>query len=83
MHHQPTSLPKIAGISSLIIGIAALVLAYLIKEPKTALTIGAIGLAVSSISALYTRRTTTEDLQLSVAGIIYSLFACAVGYAFM
>lgn len=77
MQHT-TSVPKIAGFISLIIGVVAAAFAFISDSGEAKIFMGAASIFASLVSIVFARKT-TEDLQMSVAGLFLSIVACVVG----
>ncbi len=74
-----TSLPKIMGISALSIGFLSMVAAYLLMGANSLFTLplGIFALCLSIVTGFINRKHITE-LQMSVAGLMFSIVACLV-----
>ncbi|MCK7558590.1 hypothetical protein MKQ70_27775 [Chitinophaga sedimenti] len=77
MQHT-TSVPKIAGFISLIVGIVTVAFAFISEAAEAKILLGAASLCAALVSIVFARKT-TEDLQMAVAGLFFSLVACCIG----
>ncbi|UYQ92772.1 hypothetical protein MKQ68_22080 [Chitinophaga horti] len=77
MQHT-TSVPRIAGFISLVIGIVTVAFAFISEATEAKILLGAASIVAALVSIVFARKT-TEDLQMSVAGLFFSLVACLIG----
>jgi hypothetical protein len=77
MSQLTTSLPRIMGLTSLFSGFISLALAYILvvtQAGSTMFIFSALALSISIVSIYITRKNITE-LQMSVAGVMFSAVA--------
>lgn len=77
MSHS-TSMPKIAGFTSIFVGVVTAAFAFISKSAEAAIYLGAAGVFVCIVSLVIARKS-IDELQMAVAGLFLAIVATGIG----
>lgn len=78
MSHS-TSMPKIAGFTSIFVGVVTAAFAFISKSAEAAIYLGAAGVVICVVSLIIARKS-IDELQMAVAGLFLAIVATGTGF---